>query len=97
MRVKVMSIHGCQLAPSSLRSHLAVMPLRSGPTVRVDRTAPPASAAAGRATEATSPRPDLLLADHHVDVVDQEEPASKPLVHIGSRDGGRNLAHDVAF
>ena len=26
IRVKVMSIHGCQRAPSSLRSHLAVMP-----------------------------------------------------------------------
>ena len=57
MRVKVMSIHGCQLAPSSLRSHLAVMPLRSGPVVSVDRTAPPAPAAAGRATAATSPPP----------------------------------------
>ena len=57
IRVKVMSIHGCQLAPSSLRTHLAVMPLRSGLTVSVDRTAPPASASEGCATGATSPPP----------------------------------------
>jgi len=56
-RVKPMSIHGCQLAPSSLRSHLAVMPLRSGLIVSVDRTALLASAAAGWATGATSPPP----------------------------------------
>jgi hypothetical protein len=41
-----MSIHGCQLAPSSLRSHLAVMLARSGLIVSVDRTAPLGSAAA---------------------------------------------------
>jgi hypothetical protein len=139
MWVKVMSIHGGQLTPSSLRSHLAVMLARSGLIVSVDRTAPLASAAAGWATGATSPPPvnvhtllvdpgahdgdvaqvvvgaggeriggrviladelqrlDPLLPDHHVNVVDQEEAASKPLVHIGSRDGDRNLAHDVAF
>jgi hypothetical protein len=55
--VKVMSIHGCQLAPSPLRSHPAVMPLRSALTVSVDRPAPPASAASGLATGATSPLP----------------------------------------
>jgi hypothetical protein len=42
-----MSIHGCHLAPSSLRSHLAVMLLRSVSTVNVDRTAQLASAEEG--------------------------------------------------
>jgi hypothetical protein len=50
-RVKVTSIHGRQLAPSR-RSHLAVMLLRSGLTVSVDRTAPPAPAEKVRATGA---------------------------------------------
>jgi hypothetical protein len=40
IRVKIMSIHGCQLTPSSLCSHLAVMPARSALIVSVDRTAP---------------------------------------------------------
>jgi hypothetical protein len=57
IRVKVMSIQGCQVAPSSLRSHLAVMPVPSAPTVRVDRTAPRGSAAVGWAAAATSAPP----------------------------------------
>ena len=56
IRVKVMSIHGCHVAPSSQRSHLAVMVALSGLTVSVDRTTPPASAVEGRAA-ATSPPP----------------------------------------
>jgi hypothetical protein len=40
IRAKIMSIHGRQQAPSSQRSHLAVMLLPSGLTVSVDRTAP---------------------------------------------------------
>ena len=40
IRVKVMSIHGCHVAPSSQRSHLAVMVALSALTVSVDRTIP---------------------------------------------------------
>jgi hypothetical protein len=119
MRVKVMSIHGCQLTPSSLRSHLAVMPARSGLTVRVDRTAPHRAAGVGgggpghrrdvaqvvvgtggervgrRVILADQlQRLDRLVPDHHIDVVDQEEAAGKPLVHIGAGDRDRRIAHD---
>jgi hypothetical protein len=55
--VKVTSIHDCQLTPSSLRSHLAAMPLPSALIVGVDCTAALALAAAGRATGTTSPPP----------------------------------------
>ena len=44
IRVKVMSIQSCQVAPSSERSHLAVMLPLAGLTLSVDRTAPLASA-----------------------------------------------------
>ena len=47
--MKVKSIHGCQLASSSQRSHLAVMLFPSGLTVSVDRTAPLAPAEEGLA------------------------------------------------
>jgi hypothetical protein len=55
IQVKVISIHGCHVAPSSQRSHLAVMVALSGLTGSVDRTIPPASAVEGRATAASSP------------------------------------------
>src|SRR4029450_11698361 len=38
LRTKPMSIHGCQVAPSSDRSQSAVIDWRSGATLSVDRT-----------------------------------------------------------
>ena len=57
-----MCIQGSQSVPLSLRSHMAVIPLRSGLTVRVDRTAPLASAEEGCATGAMS-APPIFLSD----------------------------------
>lgn len=57
IRAKVMSIQSCQVVPSSLRSHLAVMRRPSGLTVSVDRTAPLTVAELGWAAGAMSPPP----------------------------------------
>jgi hypothetical protein len=42
-------------------------------------------------------RLDLLMADHHVDVVDEEEAAGKPLVDVSAGDRDRRVAHDVTL
>src|SRR5918995_3541526 len=57
MRVNVMSIHGCHTDWLYVRSHKAVIVLRSSITVSVDLTAPGTSADSGRAACATSPPP----------------------------------------
>jgi hypothetical protein len=56
-RVKFMSIHGCQVVPSSDRSHSACIEEPSSETVRIDRTRS-VGASPGCAGDATSEPPE---------------------------------------
>jgi hypothetical protein len=42
-------------------------------------------------------RLDLLVPDHDVDVVEEEEAAGEPLVAVGAGDRDRRIAHDVTL
>src|ERR671911_402256 len=75
-RVKWMSIHGCQVVPSSDRSQTAVIDLRSRAIVSVDRTR-----AVGVADDLD--RAYRLTTYGDIDVVDEEMTAGEQLVDVG--------------